>query len=104
VGSPNLVVVRSSLKTTRSSCTTTLVEAGMRALMDAGEHYRAQIARHRFRAAVDATGEPLPACRALAELEWFPPVSIGRDAEVRLGGAQAALGAALDELAARLRD
>ncbi len=79
-----------------------VTEVGLRALTDSAEYHRARIARYRFRAAIDATGELLPACRALAEIEWFPPMAMG-DSH-RIDEVDAALEAALDELAAWLRD
>jgi hypothetical protein len=80
-------------------------EAGRRAF---GESDRrafdaAQIARLRFRAAIDSTGKELPACRALLAIEWWPPTTFGGH-ERRTEEADRALTAALDELAAWLRD
>jgi len=81
-----------------------LVEAGLRALQDSRNHNDALIARQRFRGQIDATAKPLPACRALLEMEWFPPMSMGADAERRTAAAHSALAAALEELSAWLRD
>jgi hypothetical protein len=53
-------------------------ETGIRVFTDSAAWSDARIARDRFRAAVDSTGEPLPACRALLEVEWRP-VGIGAD-------------------------
>ena len=83
-----------------------LDEAGMKAMtatvQDRGAWRDARTARHRFRGAVDATGERLPECRALLEIDWSP-ASIG-DAERRIAEADLAIMEAQDELAARLPD
>lgn len=63
---------------------------------------RVRVAGHRFRVALDATGESLPACRALLTTIW-EPLSMG-DAERRQQEADDALASALDELTAWLRD
>jgi len=60
----------------------------------------ARTARLRFRAAIDATGEQLPACRARLDLDRSPLTM----AEHRIDEADQALAAALDELSARLGD
>jgi hypothetical protein len=64
---------------------------------------RARITGERFRAALDSTSEALPACRRLLDVEWRP-VAMGVDAERKFAEAEEALGAALDELSAWLRD
>ena len=57
-----------------------LDEAEMRAMTsgidERGAWRDARTARHRFRAAIDSTGEELPACRALLALERLP-VALG---------------------------
>jgi hypothetical protein len=50
-----------------------------------------------------AAGDPLPACRALLMVMWFPPPAMG-EYETRVDTADRALTAALDELAAWRRD
>jgi hypothetical protein len=80
-------------------------EAGIGALAnsDIASYNRMRIARHRFRAAINATGEQLPASNALLKIEWWPPPAMG-DYEHREAAANQALTATLDELAAWLRD
>jgi hypothetical protein len=81
---------------------TDYVAAGERVWRDMAAARDARLAGHRFRAAIDATGEPLPACRALLAIEW-EPLSMG-DAEQRQEEADKALTAALDEIVTWLRD
>jgi len=75
-------------------------EAGMRlmgSVSDPDAWRDARSTRHRFRAALDATEEPLPASRVLLEMDWSP-ASMG-DAQRRHEEADKVLAAALDELA-----
>lgn len=59
------------------------------------------VARLRLKAALDATGEPLPHCRALLDLQW---PNYGRDqrADELEARCVAAVSAALDEVSALL--
>ena len=77
-----------------------LIEAVMRAWSESKAWRDAWIARHRFRAALDGTGQRLPACRALLEID-SSPASMG-DYDRRRAEADEALTAALDELSASL--
>jgi hypothetical protein len=80
-------------------------EAGLRSLGSADHEAqtRVRITGHRFRAALEATGKPLPACHALLMVQWFPPPGMG-DYDRRVDAADRALTTALDELAEWLRE
>jgi hypothetical protein len=56
-----------------------LAEAGRAALTtsEIATLNRVEIARHRLRAAINASGEPLPASIALLDVQWWPPGSDG---------------------------
>jgi len=64
---------------------------------------RVLVAGHRFRAGIESTGKPPPACHALLMIQWFPPPAMG-EYEKRWADADRALTAALDELTTWLRD
>jgi len=80
-------------------------EAGLRSFgsSDFGAQNRVLVAGHRFRAGIESTGKPLPACHALLMIQWFPPPAMG-EYEKRWADADRALTAALDELTTWLRD
>jgi hypothetical protein len=59
------------------------------------------IARHRLRAAIEATNESLPNCRELVDVDW-PHFVSSEQAIQREREAVATLGAALDEVATLL--
>jgi hypothetical protein len=60
-----------------------------------------EVARHRLRAALKAVGEPLPHCQRLLDIGWPSYLNDARAPEHE-AEAFAALGAALDEVAALL--
>ena len=79
-----------------------VVAAGMRVSIEprASNENEARLAGHRFRAAIDATGRSLPACRALLAIKW-EPLTIGDQLQEE---ADKALTAALDEIVTWLGD